>query len=160
MEEKLKKQITILEIVRIALIFFIVLEIVLFVCMIRQNRCNSNGGGLQYTRADAHNIQFLQYQGTQTGGVVRTLISTVEQYNISGAANESEFILVKMGTDVSKEIYPSNGALEGQSAKDFNKKFETVRAQIKVENRYDVTFAYDENTGYVVEIGIQEVQNN
>ena len=112
--------------------------------------------GLNQQKADAHNRQFLQYQGVQTGASVKTLISTVEQFNISGAQDSSEFILVQKN---SAATLTSNNASEGQTGSQFNTTFATAKSGIRVGVRYNVDFGYDPSTGYICSIGFTQVAN-
>lgn len=112
--------------------------------------------GLNQQKADAHNRQFLQYQGVQTGASLKSLISTVEQYNISGATDSSEFILVQ---NTSAAAVTTNSATDGQTGSAFNATFAAAKTGIRVGTRYTVDFGYDPSTGYVCAIGFTQVTN-
>lgn len=113
--------------------------------------------GLQQRQAESHNSQFLQYKGTQTGASVKTLISTVESFNISGATDSSEFIKVQ---NSSAAAVTSNGVTDANmTGAAFNNTFSAAKTGIRVGVRYNVDFGYDPTTGYVCAIGFTQVQN-
>lgn len=114
--------------------------------------------GLNQQKADAHNRQFLQYQGVQTGATVKTLISTVEQYNISGATDSSEYIQV---TTTGTAAPATNGYNNETTASNYNSAHvSNAKTNLRVGVRYNVTFGYDPTTGYVCSILVTQVNNN
>lgn len=115
--------------------------------------------GLNQQKADAHNRQFLQYQGVQTGASVKTLISTVEQFNISGAADSSEFIKVIPNNSAAAE--QNNGVSDGSiTGAVYNTANVTpAKTGIRVGLRYNVDFGYDPSTGYICAIGFKQVSS-
>ena len=116
--------------------------------------------GLNQQKADAHNRQFLQYQGVQTGASVKTLISTVEQFNISGATDSSEFIKVIPNNSAAtqQDNGVSDGAITGAAFNTAN--VAPAKTGIRVGLRYNVDFGYDPSTGYICAIGFKAVKDN
>jgi len=112
---------------------------------------------LNTEKAQAYNNKFLQYDGIQSGSSVRQLCSTVIAHNTSGATDSSEFIQVITGDATT---LTTNGADGDTLPPTMNQAITTVRNGIRSGKRYQTTFGYDLTTGYVVAIGIQEVNAN
>ena len=117
------------------------------------------GANLNQQQAAAHNSQFLKYQGVQTGSSLKTLISTVEQFNISGAADSSEFIKVIPNNSAATEQNNgvSDGAITGAAYNTAN--VTPAKTGIRVGLRYNVDFGYDPSTGYICAIGFKQVSS-
>jgi len=112
--------------------------------------------GIDQQKVDTHNRQFVQYEGEQSGTTVRQLISNIMSYNITGAEDSSQFVLVMNG-DAS--AVTSNGAADNVTGSTFNtdKKFTELRSKVRTGRNYNVSIGYDPNTGYVIAVGFVQV---
>ncbi len=100
-------------------------------------------------QVDSYNREFIQYEGTRQGSQVRTLINNIKSHN-RNAEDISQMIKVTDTKYVSpndKEPAPTSG-----DKGDFDDG--TSGLQILSARTYEVTFAYDSDSGYVTAVGI------
>ena len=96
-------------------------------------------------QVDSYNREFLQYEGVRQGSEVRTLVNNVKAHN-RNANDPSEQIQIN---DI---VYDStNSTVEAPTA-DITLNDITILSA----KTYDVTFAFDPNSGYVTAVGIKE----
>ena len=106
------------------------------------------------TKAQTYNNKFLNYEGIQTGAQARQLCNLVIQHNLTVA--KSDYTLYVQVLDGNGEINNANDASATSTAATMNTTVTTVRNAIKAGKNYEVTFGYDANTGYIVEVKIDE----
>ncbi len=101
---------------------------------------NSN---LSEQEKDANNMEFESYKGQIKGSQVKNLCDKVR---IKGLDGTSDKINVKLGQPASSTSFVEN-------VNDIN----TIKSSILSGKTYNVTLSYDTATGYVCEIGIEEI---
>ena len=101
---------------------------------------NSN---LNEQEKDANNMEFESYKGQIKGSQVKNLCDKVK---IKGLDGTSDKINVKLGQPASSTSFVEN-------VNDIN----TIKSSILSGKTYNVTLSYDTATGYVCEIGIEEI---
>lgn len=101
---------------------------------------NSN---LSEQEKDANNMEFESYKGQIKGSQVKNLCDKVR---IKGLDGTSDKINVKLGQPASSTSFVEN-------VNDIN----TIKSSILSGKTYNVTLYYDTATGYVCEIGIEEI---
>ncbi len=99
----------------------------------------------------AYNQDFDVYIGQQRGANVKTLCDRVNQHNLA-AADVSEKIQLIWGT--ATENTPAPSAETNTTPSEIN----TVKAKALSGKTYEVTIAYDPNTGLVSQIGVDDVK--
>lgn len=96
----------------------------------------------------AYNQKFDNYLGTQSGSNVRALCDTIRNHNLSNTDDLSKQIVVTKGSAASKTEPPTALVTAGA--------VNTIKNSIKTSKMYDISFGYDKNTGYIIEVGIVE----
>lgn len=108
--------------------------------------------GLDQQKVLAYNQAFLDYEGIKSGSDARQLCQNIVAHNIK-ADDSSQYILVQNG-DAS--AVTTNGVSTNDTAATFNANINAIKKTIKSGKMYEISIGYDEKTGYVCAIGIQE----
>ena len=112
-------------------------------------------------QADAYNQEFINYTGRQRGTQVKQLCDRVSSHN-RNAIDASQLIAITNEDLTENTDFPAPTAegAEGTSTAEINQ----FKAGILSGRTYNVTFAYDPDSGLVTKIGIAELasgtQNN
>lgn len=100
-------------------------------------------------QVDSYNREFLQYEGTRQGSQVRTLINNIRSHN-RNAEDPSQQIQIN-----EIEYDDSNSSVEAPT-----ENITLNNISILAAKTYNVTFAYDPNSGYVTAVGIVEKESS
>ena len=101
----------------------------------------------------AYNSPFLQYEGIINGSNARTLCNTIIQHN-NTAPDSSQFITA---TTSDASTMTESGATDTDTASSFNSKnINPVKNGLRAGKMYSISFGYDQNTGYIIAVGITE----
>lgn len=92
---------------------------------------------------DANNMEFESYKGQIKGSQVKNLCDKVRIKGLDGMSNK---INVKLGSPASATSFVDNV-----------NDVDTIKSSILSGKTYNVTLSYDTATGYVCEIGIEEI---
>lgn len=95
----------------------------------------------------AYNQKFDNYLGTQSGSNVRALCDTIRNHNLSNTDDLSKQIVVTKGSAASKTEPPTE-VVTAVSVND-------IKTTVMNSEMYEVSFGYDKNTGYIIEVGIK-----
>lgn len=101
-------------------------------------------------QVDSYNREFLQYEGTRQGSQVKTLLNNIKSHNRN--AEDASQVIIATG-----EEYESNAKVSAPSEEN-KEDVEDGISGIKIlsAKTYNITFAYDPDTGYVTAVGIAE----
>lgn len=115
--------------------------------------------GIDKQKVRAYNESFLAYEGKKSGSDARQLCQDVIAHNLK-AEDASEFIKVtyydtSTGADsiatVTKNEYADT---KKPSDADVNPAINAIKAKLSSGRLYKIVIGYDQNTGYVCQIGI------
>lgn len=109
-----------------------------------------DGAQLDGQKVDSYNREFLQYEGTKQGSQVKTLLNNIKSHNRK-AEDASQVIIA------TEEEYESNAKVSApseESKEDVNDGISGIK--ILSAKTYNITFAYDPDSGYVTAVGITE----
>ena len=101
-------------------------------------------------KVDSYNREFLQYEGTKQGSQVKTLLNNIKAHN-RNAEDASQVIIA------TEEEYESNAKVSApsqESKEDVDDGISGIK--ILSAKTYNITFAYDPDSGYVTAVGITE----
>ena len=115
----------------------------------------TDSSDLTAQQANAYNQEFTNYNGKQRGTQVKQLCDKVSSHN-RNALDASELIAIT-NEDLSENTdFPAPTAedAEGTTTAEINQ----FKAGILSGKTYNVTFAYDPDSGLVTKVGIQLVQ--
>lgn len=107
-----------------------------------------DGAQIDGQKVDSYNSEFLQYEGTKQGSQVKTLLNNIKAHNRK-AEDASQVIIA------TQEEYDSNSKVSAPSEEnkeDVNDGISDIK--ILSAQTYNVTFAYDPDSGYVTAVGI------
>ena len=109
-----------------------------------------DGAQLDGQKVDSYNREFLQYEGTKQGSQVKTLLNNIKSHNRK-AEDASQVIIA------TEEEYESNAKVSAPS-EESKEDVEDGISGIKIlsAKTYNITFAYDPDSGYVTAVGITE----
>ena len=117
----------------------------------------TDSGDLTGEQADAYNQEFTNYEGRQRGTQVKELCDRVSSHNRNAIDASQLITIAKEDLTTSDEAAefpaPTDETAEGTSTAAINK----FKASILSGRTYNVTFAYDPDSGLVTKIGIVEV---
>lgn len=108
------------------------------------------GAQLDGQKVDSYNREFLQYEGTKQGSQVKTLLNNIKAHN-RNAEDASQVIIA------TEEEYESNAKVSApseESKEDVDDGISGIK--ILSAKTYNITFAYDPDSGYVTAVGITE----
>lgn len=111
-----------------------------------QASSSMDGANLDPQKVSAYNSEFEAYEGTKSGTEVRALLDLVRSHNNANVDDPSRNIKVLEATAVNETKAPT--AQVTASA------VNTIKAKIYAGNTYKVDFGYDENSGYIIAVGI------
>lgn len=109
-----------------------------------------DGAQLDGQKVDSYNREFLQYEGTKQGSQVKTLLNNIKAHNRK-AEDASQVIIA------TEEEYESNAKVSApseESKEDVDDGISGIK--ILSAKTYNITFAYDPDSGYVTAVGITE----
>lgn len=109
-----------------------------------------DGAQLDGQKVDSYNREFLQYEGTKQGSQVKTLLNNIKVHN-RNAEDASQVIIA------TEEEYESNAKVSApseESKEDVDDGISGIK--ILSAKTYNITFAYDPDSGYVTAVGITE----
>ena len=109
-----------------------------------------DGAQLDGQKVDSYNREFLQYEGTKQGSQVKTLLNNIKSHNRK-AEDASQVIIA------TEEEYESNAKVSApsqESKEDVDDGISGIK--ILSAKTYNITFAYDPDSGYVTAVGITE----
>lgn len=109
-----------------------------------------DGAQLDGQKVDSYNREFLQYEGTKQGSQVKTLLNNIKTHN-RNAEDASQVIIA------TEEEYESNAKVSApsqESKEDVDDGISGIK--ILSAKTYNITFAYDPDSGYVTAVGITE----
>ena len=109
-----------------------------------------DGAQLDGQKVDSYNREFLQYEGTKQGSQVKTLLNNIKAHN-RHAEDASQVIIA------TEEEYESNAKVSApsqESKEDVDDGISGIK--ILSAKTYNITFAYDPDSGYVTAVGITE----
>lgn len=109
-----------------------------------------DGAQLDGQKVDSYNREFLQYEGTKQGSQVKTLLNNIKAHNRK-AEDASQVIIA------TQEEYESNAKVSAPSEENKEDVKDGI-SDIKIlsAKTYNITFAYDPDSGYVTAVGITE----
>ena len=113
-------------------ILLAILLISLGILIFNQAQDTVNNSGMSQAEITAFNNKFLKYEGIQTGSVAKSLV------NEAFASNSDASL-----PDVTVKMKDSDEALTSTSG-------------ISTTSKYDIALSYDETTGYIDEITLEE----
>lgn len=148
MEEKLKKKVDRLKIVKLILIVIVIIETLMITVIVAcgivdRIELKERTRGMEECKADAYNQKFQSYTGANVKGTsVKNLYSVVRNHNTT-VSNEGLKVKVKFKSEA---ITPEE--LDAEKAKILERK------SYKVEVPRD---GYDPNTSYITKIEITEI---
>ena len=109
---------------------------------------------------NAYNQDFVNYEGTRRGNLVRTLCDTVRNHNNSEGANDaSRLIAVEKASSIPTDTTfpaPTEANATGTTASEIN----NVKSGILSGKTYEVTLLYDPDSGMVTKVVITDAQSN
>lgn len=109
-----------------------------------------DGAQLDGQKVDSYNREFLQYEGTKQGSQVKTLLNNIKSHNRK-AEDASQVIIA------TEEEYESNAKVSAPSEENKEDVNDGISAiKILSAKTYNITFAYDPDSGYVTAVGITE----
>lgn len=109
-----------------------------------------DGAQIDGQKVDSYNREFLQYEGTKQGSQVKTLLNNIKSHNRK-AEDASQVIIA------TEEEYESNAKVSApsqESKEDVDDGISGIK--ILSAKTYNITFAYDPDSGYVTAVGITE----
>ena len=109
-----------------------------------------DGALLDGQKVDSYNREFLQYEGTKQGSQVKTLLNNIKAHH-RNAEDASQVIID------TEEEYESNAKVSApseESKEDVDDGISGIK--ILSAKTYNITFAYDPDSGYVTAVGITE----
>lgn len=109
-----------------------------------------DGAQLDGQKVDSYNREFLQYEGTKQGSQVKTLLNNIKAHN--GNAEDASQVII-----ATEEEYESNAKVSApseESKEDVDDGISGIK--ILSAKTYNITFAYDPDSGYVTAVGITE----
>ena len=102
---------------------------------------------------NAYNQTFTTYEGTIRGSGGKRLCQAVRNHNLN-AADDSEKVAIYLGT-ATKDPFKAGSDLNATTTTAIN----DVRNDLQSGKTYDVTFGFDESTGLVTAVFINEAQS-
>ena len=109
-----------------------------------------DGAQLDGQKVDSYNREFLQYEGTKQGSQVKTLLNNIKAHNRN--AEDARQVII-----ATEEEYESNAKVSApseESKEDVDDGISGIK--ILSAKTYNITFAYDPDSGYVTAVGITE----
>ncbi len=105
------------------------------------------GANVSEQEREAYNQIFVSYEGTRSGTQVRALCDKVLSHN-QGYPDDFSRHIQLLEKDASSTTAAPTAAVTAKEISD-------IKAKIKAGSTYTVTIGYDQNSGYVVAVGIQ-----
>ena len=115
-----------------------------------------DGIGMESEKAQAYNQKFLNYEGTQSGTKVKSLLNELRNHN-NGQDDTSRQIGIDVQKDKSVKS-PTKPKNEDNIEEEVSMKIVSdIRAEIQSGKTYKVEFVTDKKSGYIISILITRI---
>lgn len=131
-----------------------ILIIALGVFVFNQAKSAMGNISLSEQEVDAANAKFTSYEGKQTGSSAKSLCDVVRNYNLT--KEDDPTLQVKLTNDNNNDLVANENATTNTDGKTTDA-ITTVKGNIKAGNSYNVTFAYDQKSGYITHINLKQI---